>query len=462
MLEDQKIEYDQDNSIGWGLRSQMKSGIRIAVIGGGSSYTPELISGLLDVDDLAIEQVTLVDIPEGRDKMEIIRAFCQRLIDHSNKKFILQATCNRHQALADADFVLSQFRVGGLNARARDESIPLKYGVIGQETVGAGGFASALRTIPVALELARELEELNPAAWLINFTNPSGMITEALLRYQGIRTIGLCNVPITIERTIAEALHVSPDVISIDFLGLNHLSFARHVYVQGKDITPLVLEFLKNMSQEAVKNSVANIPKETWPPYLLDAVPMIPNPYLQYYWNTDVMLRKQLADIENGKGTRAIQVMAIEAELFKQYQNPQQVTLPELLMQRGGAYYSTVAVMLMESFALNKRREMVVNVKNDQALDVLPADSVVEVPAVIDGRGARAITMEPVPLEVKGLIQQVKAYEQLTIEAAVEGHRGKALAALLTNPLVPSSEIAHKILDDILRENAAYLPQFAS
>lgn len=207
---------------------------------------------------------------------------------------------------------------------------------------------------------------------------------------------------------------------------------------------------------------MANIPKETWAPYLLDAVPMIPNPYLQYYWNTDVMLRKQLADIENGKGTRAIQVMAIEAELFKQYQNPQQVTLPELLMQRGGAYYSTVAVMLMESLALNKRREMVVNVKNDQALDVLPADSVVEVPAVIDGRGARAITMEPVPLEVKGLIQQVKAYEQLTIEAAVEGHRGKALAALLTNPLVPSSEIAHKILDDILRENAAYLPQFAS
>ena len=440
----------------------MRTGLQVTVIGGGSSYTPELMSGLLKAADLPIERVILVDIPEGRDKMEIVRSFCQRLALRGHKTIAVDVSTDRKTALAQADFILSQFRIGGLAARARDERIPLRHGVIGQETVGAGGFANALRTIPVALELAHEIEEVNPRAWLINFTNPSGMITEALIRYSSLKAIGLCNVPITMEQIIAQALNVPPEDVSLDFLGLNHLSFARHVYLRGEDITPAVLGFLKRDSHSQGKGSPANIPEERWPAYLLEAIPMVPNPYLQYYWNSDVMLEQQLAQWADGENTRATQVMAIEQELFTLYQDPHLDHLPDLLMKRGGAYYSTVAVMLMEALALNKRRQMIVNVANNGALDGLPADSVVEVPAVVDGRGARAITVGPLPMVVKGLIQQVKTYEQLTIQAALTGDRDTALAALMANPLIPSSAVAYKILTDILQENAAYLPQFAS
>lgn len=432
------------------------SGVRIVVIGGGSSYTPELMSGLLKAQDLPVESVALVDVPEGKEKLEIVRLFCQRLIDEAGSSIQLQTALDRHEALAQADFVLSQFRAGGLEARARDERIPLRYGAIGQETVGAGGFANALRTIPVTIELARELESANPDAWLINFTNPSGMVTEALLRHTRVRSIGLCNVPITIERTIAQALQVPPEAVSLDFFGLNHLSFARGVYVNGKNITPLVLEFLKSPQTQ-----VANIPDQQWDRDVLDAVGMLPNPYLQYYWNPGEMLSREQSAMAAGKGTRADEVMAVEKSLFRAYQDPGQRTLPEALMQRGGAYYSTVAVMLIESLALNRRREIVVNVRNGHALPELPESSVVEVPAVVDGRGAVALECGPMPASVRGLIQQVKAYEELTIEAAMTGSRKTALTALMNNPLVPSAGAAAKILEDILQENAAFLPQFA-
>lgn len=432
------------------------SGVRIVVIGGGSSYTPELMSGLLKAQDLPVESVTLVDVPEGKEKLETVRLFCQRLIDEAGSSIQLQTALDRHEALAQADFVLSQFRAGGLEARARDERIPLRYGAIGQETVGAGGFANALRTIPVTIGLARELESANPDAWLINFTNPSGMVTEALLRHTRVRSIGLCNVPITIERTIAQALQVPPEAVSLDFFGLNHLSFARGVYVNGENITPLVLEFLKSPQTQ-----VANIPDQQWDRDVLDAVGMLPNPYLQYYWNPGEMLSREQSAMAAGKGTRANEVMAVEKSLFQAYQDPGQRTLPEALMQRGGAYYSTVAVMLIESLALNRRREIVVNVRNGHALPELPESSVVEVPAVVDGRGAVALECGPMPASVRGLIQQVKAYEELAIEAAMTGSRKTALTALMNNPLVPSAGAAAKILEDILQENAAFLPQFA-
>lgn len=438
----------------------MKSGINIVVIGGGSSYTPELIAGLIKVKDFPIERVILVDVPEGRKKMEHVQSFGRRLIEESGgSEFNLQTTFDLSQALRGADFVLSQFRAGGLEKRALDEQIPLRYGAIGQETVGAGGFANALRTIPVALDIAQELERISPHARLINFTNPSGMVTEALLRYSSIDTIGLCNVPITIERTIAQALQVPADTIRLDIFGLNHLSFVRHVYVQGRDIISEVLTYLKGGHSET--SLMANIPEEKWESYMLEAFPMIPNPYLQYYWNPDAILKKQREEWQQGLGTRATQVMTIEEKLFELYADPAQMQLPDLLMKRGGAYYSTVAVMLLEALALNKGREMVVNVRNRGSLPELPWDSVVEVPALVDGQGARAVSGGSMPPEVKGLIQQVKAYEELTIKAAVHGNRNQALAALITNPLVPSSDVAKKILDDILLENQAYLGRFA-
>ncbi len=439
----------------------MKSGINITVIGGGSSYTPELIAGLIGVEDLPMERVVLIDIPEARKKMESVRSFCQRLLDHNDpaRKFSLETSFDLPQALSGADFVLSQIRVGGMEKRALDEQIPLKYGAIGQETVGAGGFANALRTIPVALDIAKEVERIRPHARLINFTNPSGMVTEALLRYTFIDTIGLCNVPITIERTIAQALQVPPDDIRLDIFGLNHLSFVRHVYLNGRDIISEVLAYLKGA--HADQSLMANIPEQKWEPYMLEAFPMIPNPYLQYYWNSESALKQQLDDWHQGMGTRATQVMKIEQDLFELYDDPSQQQLPDLLMRRGGAYYSSVAVMLIESLALNRTRELVVNVRNQGSLPELPWDSVVEIPAVVDGRGARGVSGGSIPLAVKGLIQQVKAYEELTIEAAVQGDRNKALAALITNPLVPSSDVAKKILDDILHENRVYLGRFS-
>jgi 6-phospho-beta-glucosidase len=434
----------------------MKSGARVAVIGGGSSYTPELIDGFLThYSEMPVEKITLVDIPDGREKMRIVAELSQRMIAKAGLPIELNYSLQRQSALRDADFVCNQFRVGGLKARARDESIPMRYGAIGQETVGAGGFAKALRTIPVALEIARELEELNPSAWLLNFTNPSSMVTQALLNHSSIRTIGLCNVPINVQMAIAKAFNVRPQDVGMDFFGLNHLSFARKIFVNGKDVTEAVLNAESDESQ-----TMKNIPQKEWGHQIISAIQMLPNSYLRYYWFTDEMLRHQQEDLDAGKGTRAIQVMALEAELFKKYQDPTLEVKPPELMKRGGAYYSEVAVSVMSSIFGNHPREMVVNLRNGHTLPELPEHASIEVSAIIDGQGARPIYSGSMPATFRSLIQQVKAYEDLTVAAAVTGDRDTAFAALLNNPLVPSADAAEKILDDILRENAAYLPQF--
>lgn len=439
----------------------MPSGIRVAVIGGGSSYTPEFIAGIIRYRDrLPVERLTLVDIPEGAEKQKICTAFAQRLFEQARWPVKLESTLDRRQALTDADFVLTQFRVGGLKARARDENIPLKYDAIGQETVGAGGFAKALRTIPVALDLAREVMDQNPSAWILNFTNPAGVVTEAILRQGFSRAVGLCNVPITLQRRLAQELAVEPARIGLDMLGLNHLSFARRIFLDGQDITDRVLAMLS--TREA--SGAVNIPREPWEWHapVLQAVGMIPSDYLKYYWYPRDMLRRQKADLEAGKGTRAIQVMAVEAELFRKYQDPGLVELPRELSQRDGAYYSDAALEVMAAITTNTSREIVVNTQNGNALPELPASGVVEMSCRVDGMGPHPLYGGPIPLTVRGLVQNVKAYEQLTIEAAVTGRRDIALAALMNNPLVPSADLAEKILADILKENAAFLPQFES
>ncbi len=435
----------------------MKSGSRVVVIGGGSSYTPELIDGFLNhYDEMPVEKIVLVDIPEGQEKMRIVAELGRRMIEKRGIEIHLETTMDRKAALKEADFVCNQFRVGGLKARARDESIPMRYGAIGQETVGAGGFAKALRTIPVALEIARDLEEIAPSAWILNFTNPASMVTQALLNYTSIRTIGLCNVPISIQMAVAHAFGVNAKDVGMDFFGLNHLSFARRIFVQGKDVTEAVLH-----AESDEGGDMANIPQKEWGKDILSAIQMLPNSYLRYYWFTDEMFRHQQEDLDAGKGTRAIQVMALEAELFKKYQNPDLHEKPPELMKRGGAYYSEVAVSVMSSIYANHPREMVVNLRNGHTLPELGEHASIEVSAIIDGQGARPIYSGPMPATVRGLIQQVKAYEDLAVAAAVTGDRDTAFAALLNNPLVPSAEVALKILGDILRENAAYLPQFS-
>jgi 6-phospho-beta-glucosidase len=434
-----------------------KSGIRVAVVGGGSSYTPELIDGFLQHRDIPVERITLLDVPAGKEKLSIVHALAQRMMKRAGLDIQVEATLDRAAAFQGVDFVCTQYRVGGLRARARDEAIPLRYDCLGQETIGAGGFAKGLRTVPVALDIARDIQRLSPDAWLLNFTNPAGMVTEALLNYGGVKTIGLCNAPIGLQRGIAHALGVDMDRIGMDFFGLNHLSFARHVYLDGEDITDRVL----GLSEEADEGArPANIPAAQWGESLMRAVRMFPNGYLRYYWMTDEMIKHQKEAVEAGRGTRATQVMAIEAELFKRYQDPELAEKPPELMKRGGAYYSEVAVSLIHALALNKPREMVVNVQNGCTLPDLPPEASVEVSCLVDGRGARPLYQGPMPLSVRGLVQQVKAYEQLTIQAAMTGNQDTALMALANNPVVPSVGVAETLLQDILRENRAELPNF--
>lgn len=434
----------------------MATGIRVAVVGGGSSYTPELVEGFLRYYDvLPVERITLIDVPMGAEKVRIVGELARRMVHRAGRPTAVDWTLDRHEALAGADFVCHQFRVGGLKARERDETIPLRYGAIGQETCGAGGFAKALRTVPVALGIARELEEHNPTAWIMNFTNPAGMITEAILRYSKMRVVGLCNVPINMQREMAARLSVEPARVALEMFGLNHLSFVRHVYLDGRDIT----DEMVRAAAEAVQGMV-NIPAQVWGTALVRMLRLIPNDYLRYYWFPDAMLAHERADVESGKGTRATQVMAIERELFRRYADPNLSEKPPELEKRGGAYYSEVAVSAIRSIATNTPAEMVVNVRNGPALPDLPADVSVEISALVDGRGARPLAQGPMPPAVRGLIQQVKVYESLTIDAAVSGDRDQALAALLANPLVPSLPVAGALLEDILRENAEYLPQF--
>lgn len=429
----------------------MPSGLKLVVVGGGSSYTPELIAGIIrHVDEVPVERISLVDVAEGSERMRVVRQLAERMMKAHGLAIPLEESLDRRSALHGADVVFSQMRVGGMKARARDERIPLKYGLLGQETVGPGGFANALRTIPVALEIARDMEEICPKAWCLNFTNPSGMVTEALLRYSSIRTIGLCNVPINIQMAVAKALSKDLGDVRLVMYGLNHLSFVRNVEVSGSDITDVVLAFMQ--ANGPFEANIADVP---FSGRLIEAVGLIPNDYLRYYWYTREMVRQQREEMEAGHGTRAIRVMAVEAELFRKYRDPAVTAPPPELEKRGGAHYSDVAVSVMASLMGGREREMVVNVLNGGAIEGLTDDAAVEVTCQVDREGAHPLQIGSMDLPVRGLIQQVKAYEQLTIQAAIDGDRMAGLAALLANPLVPSADVAQDLLDDIVAENQA-------
>lgn len=431
--------------------------LKIAVIGGGSSYTPELIDGFIKrSQELKVKEIHLVDIEEGKEKLEIVGALAKRMISKAGLDTEVILTLDRRSAIKNADFVLTQFRVGGLKAREKDELIPLKYNCLGQETTGAGGFAKALRTIPVIMDICKDIEELSPNAWLINFTNPAGLVTEAVLRYTNTKVIGLCNVPITMKKTTAKMLNVDENRLKMEIIGLNHLSWARKVYLDGNDITDEVVE----MNLDSDMLNMKNISNLEWNKNFLKSLRMIPSPYLRYYYMTDEMVINEKKDLENGSGSRAQKVMAIEKELFSIYKDEQLDTKPIQLEQRGGAYYSDAAVSLINSIYNNKKEIHTVNIRNNGAITNLADDIVIECDAIVDSTGARAITQGKLENELLGLVSIVKSYELLTAEAATSGDYGKALLALSTHPLIPSIDIAERILNDILRENEKYLPQF--
>lgn len=432
-------------------------GLKIAVIGGGSSYTPELIDGFIKRhNELPVSEIYLVDIEAGKNKLNIVGNLAKRMVKRAELDIDIHLTFNRAEAIKNADFVLTQLRVGGLESRAKDEHIPLKYGVLGQETVGAGGFAKAMRTIPVILDICKDIEELSPDAWLINFTNPAGLITEAILKFTKVKAIGLCNVPIHMEKNIAELLEVDSNRLLIEFAGLNHLVWGKKVYLDGKDVTDKVIDMLCDGKSLTMKN-IANL---NWDRDYLKALSMIPCPYHRYYYMTEDMINSMKMSIEAGEGTRADQVKKVEKELFEIYKDESLNVKPSQLEKRGGAYYSEAAVSLISAIYNNKKEIHVVNVRNNGAILNQPKDVVVEVNAVIDSTGAHPLTIGELPPEINGLISSVKAYELLAVEAGVTGNYSIALKALVANPLVPSIKIAKQLLDDIIANNKEYLPQF--
>lgn len=436
----------------------MKNRLKLAVIGGGSSYTPELIDGLIRYyQEFPVGELYLADIEEGRDKLEIVGALAKRMVEKAGLPMEVRLTTDRREAIRGADYVITQIRVGMLEARSRDERIPLRYGCIGQETTGAGGFAKALRTIPVILDICKDMEQIAPNAFLINFTNPAGIITEAVIKYSRIRCIGLCNLPFGTRMNIAKLMEVSPDRVDIESVGINHLSWTTKIRIDGEDRTREVLTRFANSKELTVKN----IPDYDWGEGFIESLGMLPCSYLRYYYLKDKMLEDQLSKLET-QGTRADVVKKVEKELFELYKDPNLNIKPPQLEKRGGAYYSEAAVNLMTAIHNNAKNIQIVNVKNGGIIDCLPADASIEVNCVIHSQGATPLQLnEPVPVKIRGLLQVVKAYEELTVEAGVKGDYGSALQALTIHPLVGSSAKAKRILDDILRENKDYLPQFA-
>lgn len=425
-----------------------RDGRRIVIIGGGSSYTPEIVEGLIARhEELALGEVWLVDIPQGGERLAIVGGLARRMVSRAGRPFRLKLTVNRREALSGADFVITQMRVGGIPARVKDERIPLRHGVIGQETTGPGGFAKALRTIPVVLGLCRDIEELAPQAWMINFTNPSGIVTEAVSQHSKVNIVGLCNLPIGTERWFQRHFEVGPDEIYIRFFGLNHLVWVDRVVVRGVDRTG---ELLAHLAAQG-----------TWPRPLLESLNAIPCGYHRYYYLRDESFEHLRKDDADGKPTRAEAILKIEEDLFTQYANPKLKDKPAALSQRGGGGYAEAALRLVSSICHDRRDIQCVDTPNCGALSDLPQHSVVEANCVITAQGPVPLAVGPLPARLRGLLQQVKAYEELTVEAAITGDRKVALAALLANPLVPSVAVAGALLEDLLAGHARYLPQFA-
>ncbi|MBY0191636.1 6-phospho-beta-glucosidase [Bacillus safensis] len=436
----------------------MKDGIKIVTIGGGSSYTPELVEGFIKrYQELPVKELWLVDIEAGQEKLNIVGALAKRMVEKAGLPIEVHLTLDRREALKDADFVTTQFRVGLLEARAKDERIPLKYGVIGQETNGPGGLFKGLRTIPVILDIVKDMEELCPDAWLVNFTNPAGMVTEAVLRYTNLKkVVGLCNVPIGIKMGIAKALDVDVERIEVQFAGLNHMVYGLDVYLDGVSIMDQVLDELGNPNSQW---SMKNIEAKNWEPSFVKGLGVIPCPYHRYYYKTKDMLEEEQKAAQE-KGTRAEVVQQVEQELFELYKDPDLSIKPPQLEKRGGAYYSDAACNLISSIYNDKHDIQPVNTVNRGAIASIPAESAVEVNCIITKDGPKPIAIGDLPVAVRGLVQQIKSFERVAAEAAVTGDYETALVAMTINPLVPSDDIAKQILDEMLEAHREHLPQF--
>jgi len=435
-----------------------KKPIKIVTIGGGSSYTPELMEGFIKrYEELPIKEMWLVDIEEGKEKMEIVGAMAQRMWDASPYEVKIHLTLDRREALLGADFVTTQFRVGLLDARIKDERIPFSHGMLGQETNGAGGMFKAFRTIPVILNIVEDMKELCPDAWLINFTNPSGIVTEAVIKHGGWKKcIGLCNVPVIALTKEAEMFGVTERDLVHQFAGLNHFHWHKVTDVHGNNLTDKIID---KMYVEDT-GTPANIFDVKFLIDQLKEMQLIPSEYHRYYYMQDEMLKHGLEEF-NGIGTRAQQVKVTEAELFELYKDPKLNNKPEQLTKRGGTHYSDAACECINSIYNDKRTHMVVSTQNNGAITDLPYDCIVEISSIITGKGAMPLNWGKFNSAERGWVQCMKAMEECVIKSAITGDYGLALQAFLLNPLVKSGACAKGLLDELLVAHKKYLPQFA-
>ncbi|WP_394614240.1 6-phospho-beta-glucosidase [Lentzea sp. JNUCC 0626] len=417
--------------------------MKLTVVGGGSTYTPELIDGIAGRrTSLAVDEIVLVDPDQHR--LGIVGPFSQRLLEHAGHPAKVRTTSSLEEGIEGASAVLLQLRVGGQKARASDETFPLTCGCVGQETTGAGGLAKALRTVPVVLDIADKVRRLaGPDTWIVNFTNPVGIVTRALLQ-EGHKAIGLCNVAITFQRWTSALLGVDPSSVELEHVGLNHLTWERGVYVDGVDRLPELLE--KHVEGLAEHIGIDG--------ELMRRLNMVPSYYLNYFYNHDAVVKKQLES-----PPRAEVVAAVEKELLDIYGDPSVVTKPEQLSQRGGAYYSEAAVQLVHALTGGEGAEKhVVNVQNNGSLPFLPDDAVIEVSSTVDANGGKALPVRPVEPSISGLISHVTAYEYLALEAAKHGGRDRVANALLAHPLIGQHAIADQLADELIAQNRDLLP----
>ncbi|MGN1478608.1 MAG: 6-phospho-beta-glucosidase [Acutalibacteraceae bacterium] len=421
--------------------------ITLAVIGSGSTYCPELIDGFIKArDSLKLKKVSFMDIDER--KRTIVGNLCVRMLKKANVDCEVVMTDDLDEALQGADFVVTQIRVGKLHARYLDESIPKKYDLIGQETTGIGGCFKALRTIPVIKTVCDKIEQICPDAWLINFTNPSGILTEFILNHTNVKNIGLCNVPIDMIDDIKEITGEDSD---ITYLGLNHLSWVTSVKKDGKELLPGLID--SGFSPKVM----ANIKDDGFDIECLKSIQALPSSYLQYYYCREAKLEHQ----RNDEKTRAQVCMDIEEQLLEMYQDEELCIKPALLDKRGGHKYSLAAVSLIDSIANDKQDVHVVNIKNNGTLDFMDDDDVVEISAVIGKDGAKPVKIDKVDNKhIISLMRVVKAYEKYTVEGAVTGNEQAVINGLLIHPLVGDWEKATKCFEELKQAHKEFLPEF--
>ncbi|MFI7113705.1 6-phospho-beta-glucosidase [Nonomuraea sp. NPDC050227] len=415
--------------------------MRLAVIGGGSTYTPELIDGFARLrDELPLTEIALID-PDAT-RLDLVAGVSRRMLRRAGHPAKVIATADVAEGVAGADAVLFQLRVGGQAARNVDETLPLECGCVGQETTGAGGLAKALRTVPVVLELAEQVRAHAPDAWIVDFTNPVGIVTRALLD-AGHRAIGLCNVAIGFQRRFARHLGVPPERVALGHVGLNHLTWERSVVVDGVDVLP---RLLAEHGQELADDIGL-------PVGLLRRLQVVPSYYLRYFYAHDLVVSEQRA-----KPSRAAEVAAMEQQLLELYADPAVDTKPELLDKRGGAYYSEAAVALIASLLGDRGDVQVVNTRNDGTLPFLRDEAVIEVPARVSASGAAPLPVDPVEPLYAGLIANVSAYEELALDAALHGGADRVRNALLAHPLIGQEAVADELTGLLLAANERYLP----